>query len=99
MEDEIEQFLEQHETCYDRFTFDKIMRFLLANDYSHEDAKDTILFNCSLSMIIFEERIYNGYYEKISLNETISEDLLVLKNETVNRILKNQIEIQLNKQK
>jgi hypothetical protein len=53
MEDEIEQFLKQYEICYDRFTFDKIMRFLLVNDYSHEDAKDTILFHCSLSIIIF----------------------------------------------
>ena len=89
MEDEIEDFLNENSVCYDRFTFDKIMRFLLENDYSHEDAKDTILYHCSLSQIIFEERIYNGYYRKIEADQIISEDLLELKNQMFNKLFNN----------
>ena len=80
-DDDINKFLENNRICYDRFTFDKIMRFLLANDFSHEDAKDIILFNCSLSCIIFQERIDNLYYEQISIDKPISDDLAILINE------------------
>jgi len=52
MDDEIEEFLKEHEICYDRFTFDKIFRYLLKNDYDHEEAKDVILYNCCLSVLV-----------------------------------------------
>jgi len=88
MDDEIEAFLKENETCYDRFTFDKIFRFLLENDFDHEDAKDMILYNCSLSALVLQERIHNRYYYKIKVEEETSEDLLALKDE----VLRNQIE-------
>lgn len=91
MDEEIEDFLKQHETCFDRFTFDKIFRFLLANDFSHEDAKDQILFTCSLSALVLQERIHNHYYEKIKLEEEISKDLLALKNEMTRKILEEKL--------
>jgi hypothetical protein len=43
MDEDIEGFLKTNELCYDRFTFDKVFRFLLTNDFDHEDAKDIIL--------------------------------------------------------
>ena len=84
MEDEIEKFLEENCECFDRFTFDRIFRFLLEKGASHKEAKDYILFNCSLSLIIFQERIDNGYYKKIKVNEKVSEDLLKLQNDIFN---------------
>jgi hypothetical protein len=90
MEDEAESFLSAHETCFDRFTFDKIFRFLLKNDFEHEDAKDIILYNCALSAIVLQERIFNGYYQKIKSVEKISADLRELKRECFELILKEQ---------
>ena len=51
---------------YDRFTFDNLFRALLKEDFEPEDALNFILCTCSLSAIIFEERIYNKYYLTIS---------------------------------
>jgi hypothetical protein len=81
MDDEIEDFLREHWICYDRFTFDKIFRFLLENDFEHEDAKDVILYNCSLSALVLQERIDNCYYKEINVEDEISRDLLALKEE------------------
>ncbi|BAU56255.1 hypothetical protein [Mucilaginibacter gotjawali] len=81
MDEEIEDFLREHEICYDRFTFDKIFRFLLKNDFDHEEAKDVIMYNCSLSALVLQERIHNDYYFSINIEDEISTDLLALKNE------------------
>jgi len=79
MDDElINHFLEKHTECYDRFTFDKIFRFLLSQDFDAEDAKDMILSHCQLSALVFQERIENGFYRKISTAEKISSDLAEL---------------------
>ena len=81
MESEIIKYLKENYQCFDRFTFDRIFKYLLSKDFSHEEAKDLILINCSLSSIIFQERIYNNYYKIIQENEGISEDLKKYKNE------------------
>jgi len=60
---------------YDRFSFDNFFRLLLNNDF------DFIICNCSLSALVFQERIYNKYYLNISTEETISDDLLELRNQ------------------
>ncbi len=83
MDGEIEQYLLENQECFDRFTFDNIFRFLLKNGTSNEEAKDVILFNCSLSAIIFQERIDNDYYKSISVLESISEDLRQLTIDTL----------------
>lgn len=84
MDDEIGLYLLENQECFDRFTFDNIFRFLLKNGASNEEAKDIILFNCSLSAIIFQERIDNYYYKLISVSESISEDLRQL---TINTLM------------
>ena len=84
---EVEKYLVENQQCYNRFKFDKIFRFLLSNDFSNEEAKDVILFNCTLSALVFQERIHNGYYKRIAVNEGISSDLLELKNEIFNQML------------
>jgi len=85
MDDYVEEFLKDNFECFDRFTFDKIFRFLLSQDFSQEDAKDLILCNCALSAIIFQERIYNDYYKRITESEFISEDLQQLEIEIFNK--------------
>ncbi|HWZ02582.1 MAG TPA: hypothetical protein VNX40_03165 [Mucilaginibacter sp.] len=89
MDDEIEEFLKEHEICYDRFTFDKIFRYLLKNDYDHEEAKDVILYNCCLSVLVLQERIHNRYYYKIKAEDETSKDLLALKNKLAKDYLNN----------
>jgi hypothetical protein len=71
---------------YDRFSFDNLFRLLLNNEFE-EEALDFILCNCSLSALVFQERIYNKYYLKISTEDTISDDLVALRN----RIFKEEI--------
>lgn len=84
---DIEDFIEQNKECYDRFTFDRVFKFLLLQDYSNEEAKDIILFNCCLSAIIFQERIDNEFYKKIIIDNEISEDLKIMQNEIFNSII------------
>lgn len=95
-EDSIEKYLEENKECYDRFTFDNIFRSLLSNDFSHEEALDTILCNCSLSAIIFQQRIDNNYYEDITVEEDFSQDLLQEIEAERIRIVKEQLKRCLN---
>ncbi len=67
---------------YDRFSFDNVFRLLLNNDFEYEDALNFILCNCSLSTLVFQERIYNKHYLNISTDEVISSDLRDLINQT-----------------
>jgi len=97
MDDEIEEFFRKHEVCYDRFTFDKIFRFLLNNDFDHEGAKDLILHNCRLSALVLQERIHNRFYKMIKADEEISKDLIVHKNEAANDYIRKLITNILNK--
>lgn len=91
---DIEELLLKNYLCYDRFTFDNLFRTLLINDYSKEEAKDIILYNCSLSTLVLQERIYNNHYKRMYIEEKISTDLLKLKNEI---LIKKYLNIFLNK--
>lgn len=84
---DVQKFLIENQKCHDRFTFDKIFRFLLKNNFTDEEAKDIILFNCSLSALVFQERIHNDYYKEIIVNEEISSDLLDFKRKIIDKIL------------
>lgn len=59
---------------YDRFTFDNLFRLLLANDFDHEDALYFMLANCALSALVFQERIHNKKYRKLSPDDVLSTD-------------------------
>lgn len=74
---------------YDRFSFDKLFRLLLTEGYDAEEALRYILNNCKLSALIFQERIYNKYYKRISVDETISTDLKILRQEIFDNIYPN----------
>jgi len=64
----------------DRFTFDNLFRKFLQEKYSREEAKEILTNNYSLSALVFQERIDNKFYKKISLFKE-SSDLLELKKE------------------
>jgi len=83
----LENYLKENYEVYDRFTFDKVFRFLLSNAYPKEEAKNIILHNCALSALVFQERLYNKYYLNISVEETISDDLIILRNQSLFEIV------------
>jgi len=56
---------------YDRFTFDNLFRLLLKNDYDHEEALQFILGQSSLSALVFQERIHNRTYRRLTAKETL----------------------------
>ena len=74
---------------YDRFRFDKLFRLLLTEGYDAEEALRYILNKCKLSTLVFQERIYNKYYSRISVDETISDDLKKLRQEIFDNIFTN----------
>lgn len=83
----LEDYIKDHPEVYDRFTFDNLFRILLSNDFDHEEALDFILCNCSLSTIVFQERIYNKYYLDISTGEVMADDLIILRNQSLFEIV------------
>jgi len=51
---------------YEVYTFDNLFRLLLQSNFDHEEALCFVLCNCSLSALVFQERIHNKRYEKLS---------------------------------
>lgn len=92
-EDElVYRFLKRHEECFDRFTFDKVFRFLLSQDLDAEQAKDMILNTCHISPLVAQERIENGFYREISTEEEISSDLRQLIDDALTDYWRSEIE-------
>jgi len=63
-------------------------RLLLNNDFEYEDALSFILCNCALSTLVFQERIYNKYYLGIDPVDTLSPDLVKLRNYYLLKIIR-----------
>jgi hypothetical protein len=51
---------------YELFTFDNFFRLLLKDGLGHEEALSFILSTSSLSALVFQERIHNEKYKKLS---------------------------------
>lgn len=60
---------------YELYTFDNFFRLLLKNDFEHEDALYFVLANCSLSAVVFQERLHNKKYRKLSAKDALSPEL------------------------
>ncbi len=82
--------LRKHNEINDRFTFDDLFRMSLHTGFSHEETKNIILNNCSLSAIVFQERIENKSYLKMS--DEISSDLIELYGDMRNKKLLHDIQ-------
>jgi len=86
-EDELLDYVKENYEVFDRFTFDYLFKRLLADGYDNEQAKDVILFNCKLSLLVMQERLDNGYYLKMKADYDIAPDLLDLYCEAFIKIL------------
>lgn len=64
---------------YELYTFDNFFRLLLKNNFDHEEALYFILGNCSLSALVFQERIHNKGYKKLSGKDALPADLAACK--------------------
>jgi len=92
MEDEyLPDYIKDNYEVFGRFTFDDLFKRLLADGYDNEEAKDIILYNCALSTLVMQERLYNEYYLEISVNDKIAPDLMELKKEISHKILLDKI--------
>ena len=88
--DYIPDYIKENNEVYDRFTFDYLFKRLLSDGYDHEEAKDIILYNCELSTLVMQERLYNEYYLEISLDDIIAPDLLNMYKEEFNKEVFNE---------
>lgn len=68
---------------YELYTFDNLFRLLLKNDFNHEKALYFILGNCSLSALVFQERIHNKGYKKLSAKDALPADSAACKAQLV----------------
>jgi hypothetical protein len=60
---------------YELFSFDNLFRLLLKNGFNHEETLYFILKHCSLSALVFQERIHNKRYKKLSAKDALPPDL------------------------
>jgi len=63
----------------DLYTFDNLYRLLLKNSFDHEESLCFILSNCSLSALVFQERIHNMKYRELSAEDALSAELAACK--------------------
>ena len=56
---------------YDLYSFNNFFRLLLKDGYLHEDALMFMLGSCSFSAVVFQERIHNKKYLKLSGDDAI----------------------------
>ena len=86
-EEYLPDYIKENYEVFDRFTFDYLFKRLLADGYDHEEAKDIILYNCALSTLVMQEKLYNEYYLEISVDDEIAPDLMALKEEILTKML------------
>jgi hypothetical protein len=90
MDDEyLPDYIKENYEVFDRFTFDYLFKRLLADGYDNEEARDIILYNCALSALVMQERLYNEYYLEISEEDIIAPDLLDMYKEAFNKAVFN----------
>lgn len=64
---------------YELYSFDNLFRLLLKNGFDHKEALLFILANCSLSALVFQERIHNKRYRELSGKDAKPPELAALK--------------------
>ncbi len=83
-------YIKEQPEVLDRFIFDYLFKRLLADGYDQEEAKDIIMYNCTLSLIVMQERFDNGYYLEMTTESGMAPDLLNLyQEERKKKIRKN----------
>jgi hypothetical protein len=77
-EDELLDYIKENYEVFDRFTFDYLFKRLLFDGYDQEAAKEIILYNCALSLLVMQERLDNKYYLKMKATDGVAPDLLAM---------------------
>jgi hypothetical protein len=72
---------------YEFYSFDNLFRLLLKSGFGHEDALCFILSNCSLSALVFQERIHNKGYKKLSAKDALPTDLAACKAQLIHDLI------------
>jgi len=88
-EEYLPDYIKENYEVFDRFTFDYLFKRLLADGHDREEAKDIILYNCALSTLVMQERLYNEYYLEISVDDGMAPDLLDMYREAFNKAVFN----------
>jgi hypothetical protein len=74
-------YIREFPEVFDRFTFDYLFKRLLFDGYDQEAAKEIILYNCALSLLVMQERLDNKYYLKMKATDGVAPDLLAMLHE------------------
>jgi hypothetical protein len=74
-------YVKEFPEVFDRFTFDYLFKRLLFDGYDQEAAKEIILYNCALSLLVMQERLDNKYYLKMKATDGVAPDLLAMLHE------------------
>ena len=74
-------YVKEFPEVFDRFTFDYLFKRLLFDGYDQEAAKEIILYNCALSLLVMQERLDNKYYLKMKAANGVAPDLLAMLHE------------------
>ncbi len=72
---------------YDLFTFDNFFRLLLKTGLDHEEALNFILTRSSLSALVFQERIHNNKYKRLSAKEALPAECAFSKAQLIQDLL------------
>lgn len=72
---------------YELYTFDNLFRLLLKKDYSHEEALAFIVANCSLSALVFQERIHNCTYENLVAEDALCAEQAAFKAQMIYNLM------------
>ncbi len=72
---------------YDLFTFENFFRLLLKTGLDHEEALNFILSRSSLSALVFQERIHNNRYRRLSAKEALPAECAFSKAQLIQDLL------------
>lgn len=64
---------------YELYTFDNLFRLVLKNGFDHQESLHFILGNCSLSALVFQERIHNMRYRELLAKDALPASLAACK--------------------
>lgn len=57
---------------YELFSFDNFFRLLLRNGFEQDEAFSFVLANCSMSALVWQERIHNRKYRLLSGDDALN---------------------------
>jgi hypothetical protein len=57
---------------FEMYTFDNLFKLLLKSGFDHEEAREFMIANCNFSALVFQDRIHNQAYRKISTKNILN---------------------------